>query len=120
MLSTGSLPNMEIDDENIVDGKRSRSRTTRYVHPDEGMVNKGVYMDEEIDMAAEEAGEEFVPINADCIDNGEEESDGESDKGLPSIASEDELDTPSGSYVPSDLSEEDATESVSSGEDECD
>jgi len=118
MVSMGSLPNMEIDDENIVEGKRTRSRTARYVHPDEGTVFKSVYRDEEIDMAAEEAGEEFVPINADCVENGEEEeSDGESDGELPPIAPEDEQDTPSGSYVPSEMESDINDESCSSDDD---
>ena len=114
----GSLPNMEIDGDNIVNGKRTRSRTERYVHPDEFTVFKRVYEDEEMDEAAEADGVEFVPINADCIESGDEESDGESDSCLPSIASEDEQDTPSGAYIPTDTSEEDDIISASSDEEE--
>tara|TARA_B100001094_G_C18194040_1_gene809326 strand:+ start:465 stop:863 length:399 start_codon:yes stop_codon:yes gene_type:complete len=118
----GSLPNMDVSLENIVRGSRTRSRTERYVHPDEVKVCQGVYRDEALDEAAEAAGQVFQPINADCAESGEEESDGESDGDLPSII--DDTDTsPNGSYVPSEYDEEDddddiSSESESSGDEE--
>lgn len=68
----GSLPNMDVCDDNIVYGKRTRSRTNRFVHPDEMETCRAYYEDEELDEAAEIAGEVFVPINENCVESGEE------------------------------------------------
>lgn len=107
----GSLPNMDVCSDNIVISKRTRSRTERYVHPDEYKVNMSVYREEEMDEEAEAAGEQFVPINADCVESGEDESDGMSDTGGQHVVSDDEVDSGSGSYVPLSASESSECES---------
>lgn len=114
----GSLPNMDVCGDNIVQGKRSRSRTNRYTHPDEMKVCKAFYKDEKMDEELELAGEAFKPINADCRESGEEESDGESDEELLSVVSDDEESeaAQSASYVPSGSSSDEESESESDSE----